>query len=184
MYLMSRMTNTGQDVERTIWLPSDRETPGGWRKTRLPSAPLSWRKRTQPSAKRWLTYGKSWANARMSWRSMKLGTGPCKWLSPAPFFLVVGWHFNSWTMCFLFDSTTPKPTCLSSALYQKQKQNWLTLFFICVCVCVHISALPFLMKPSSKGDTFLPGLLRTAIVSFYVLFFLSMLLLIRIFMLF
>lgn len=59
------------------------------------------------------------------------------------FFFVAGWHLNRWTMCFLFDSTTPKPTFLSSALYQKQKQNWLALlFFVCVCVylrmCAHV----------------------------------------------
>ena len=59
------------------------------------------------------------------------------------FVFVAGWHLTRWTVCFLFDSTTPKPTFLSSALYQKQKQNWLTLFlfsfaYACTCVCVHV----------------------------------------------
>lgn len=111
------------------------------------------------------------------------------------FLFVAGWHLTRWTMCFLFDSTAPKPTFLSSALYQKQKNNRLTSFLLlfaraCTCVCVftrpcmcacacvrvrvHLSTSHF-YEPSSKGATFLPGLLRAAIVSFllYIYFFSS-----------
>lgn len=48
--VLRRMISTGPGAERTTWQPSGQGTPGGWRRTRLPSAPPSWRRRTPLSA--------------------------------------------------------------------------------------------------------------------------------------
>lgn len=190
--LMSRMTNTGQGVERTTWLPSGREMPGGWRKTRLPSAPRSWRRRTPPSAKRWPTYGKSWANARTCWRSTRLGTAPCKRRVAIFFFhlllflLWVGICLDGQCVSCLIAPRPSHPFCHQHFTRSRNKTDVHYFSFACaracVCMCarmcrcvrahecVRISALPISMKPFSKGATFLPGLLRTAIVSFLLYF--------------
>lgn len=86
-------------------------------------------------------------------------------------FFWVGWHLNRWTVCFLFDSTTPQPTFQSSALYRKAETKPMYNFVrkcvcVCACVCMCVSAFPTFIKLSKQSDIFSLGLLRFAIVSF------------------
>lgn len=121
---MSRMTSTGQGAERTTWQRSARATPGAWRRTRSPSGRRSWRRRTRPSARRWPTCGRSWASARTYSPSTRPGTGPCRTMAfGAGAGWGGGWPLPRWTLCFLSDRTTPEPTFLTSALYQRHQHS-------------------------------------------------------------
>lgn len=48
-----------------------------------------------------------------------------------------GWPLTRWTLCFLSDRTTPEPTFLTSALYQRHRHNRPA----CRCVCARTPAL-------------------------------------------
>lgn len=76
--LLFRMNGTGPGAGRTMWPLRGHGTPGGWRRTRSPSGPASWRRRTPPCALRWRTWGRSSAAARTFWPNTRHDTGPCE----------------------------------------------------------------------------------------------------------
>lgn len=79
-----RMTGTGHGAERTTLLQSAHGTLAGWRRTRLPFAPPSWRKRTRRCVWRWRTWGRSLAAAKTLWQNTRPDMGPCEEYTPPP----------------------------------------------------------------------------------------------------
>lgn len=147
---MSRMTNTGQGAERTTWPRSDRGTRAAWRRTRSPSAPPSWRRRTRLCARRWPTYGKSWASARTSLQSTKLDTGPCKLKGGnggGSFFFLLSLRVGVWLdgrcVSCLIAPHPNQPFCLQHFTRSRNKTDLNVTSFVRVCVylrtCVHTS---------------------------------------------
>lgn len=127
---MSRMTSTGQGAERTTWQPSAPVTPGGWRRIRSPSGLPSWRRRTRPSARRWLTCGRSWASARTSSPSTRPGTGPCRMAFRGAGF----WRDGQRVSCLVAPPRTDLPD--SSTL----REAWTQLTHVLVRSCARVSA--------------------------------------------
>lgn len=73
-----RMRSTGAGEWKTTRRRSARGTPGDWRRTRSQCARPSWSERTPPFARRWPTWGKSWAAAGTSSTSTRAGTETCE----------------------------------------------------------------------------------------------------------
>lgn len=73
-----RTRSTGAGASRTTRRPSAHGTPGASRKTRSLSGRLSWSGKTQRFARRWPTWGKSWAAAETSSTNTRVDMETCE----------------------------------------------------------------------------------------------------------